>query len=181
MWFRWECQSFNDQLKGLTDGRWRNYHIMIFFCILYVLSCDKNLWSSKLSRELLKRKLPGVYVRLLVIVYTNMSLKNGVRCGGIVSPLLFYTHGLLCMLRESRVGCSICNNNNVFVCALADDIALLAPTRRAMRHLLCICEECGKRFSILFNAAKSAWLYVITDKQSYEFERQVKDIVCGAR
>jgi len=39
--------------------------------------------------------------------------------------------------------------------AYADDLALLAvPTAQAMRLLLFICDEYGKKFSIKFNAAK---------------------------
>ena len=61
------------------------------------------------------------------------------------------------MLSESGVGCYI---GNVFVGALAyaDDIALLAPTSSAMWCLLRICDEYGQQFSVMFNAAKSAWL-----------------------
>jgi len=84
-------------------------------------------------------------------------IENGVKRGGIVSPVLFciYIDGLLRLLRESSVGCFI---GNVFVGALAyaDHIALLAPTPRAMRHLLLICEKYGNKFSIKLNAAKSA-------------------------
>jgi len=39
--------------------------------------------------------------------------------------------------------------------AYADDVVLLAPTPSAMRILLKICEEYGKEFSVVFNAAKS--------------------------
>ena len=71
-----------------------------------------------------------------------------------------------CMLRESNVDCFI---GDVFVGALAyaDDVTLLAPTPSAMRHLLYICEQYGRKFSIVFNANKSAWLYVTKGNQHY--------------
>jgi len=71
-----------------------------------------------------------------------------------------------CMLRESNVDCFI---GDVFVGALAyaDDVTLLAPTPSAMRHLLYICEQYGRKFSIVFSANKSAWLYVTKGKQHY--------------
>ena len=62
------------------------------------------------------------------------SIMNGVKQGGIVSPILFcvYIVGLLLRLRDSKIGCWI---GNVYVGALAyaDDVTLLAPTPRTMR------------------------------------------------
>jgi len=68
------------------------------------------------------------------------------------------------MICESKVGCFI---GNVYVGALAyaDDLALVAPSARAMRLLSYICDEYGKKFSIKFNAVKSARLYVGKRKQ----------------
>jgi len=50
----------------------------------------------------------------------------------------------------------------VFVGALAyaDDIVLVAPTPRAMRLLLQICENYGRELFIQFNATKSACMLV---------------------
>jgi len=60
---------------------------------------------------------------------------------------------------------------STFVSALAccaDDIALFAPTARAVRHVR---EEYDTIFftSVMFNAAKSVWLFVTKSKQSYEY------------
>jgi len=54
-----------------------------------------------------------------------------------------YIDGLLHRLKDSKVGCCI---GKVFVGALAylDDIVLLAPTPRAMRLLLQICENINR-------------------------------------
>jgi len=63
----------------------------------------------------------------------SFKVENGVKQGGIASPVLFcvYLDELLQRLHESSVGCNI---GSVFVCALAhaDDIALLAPTSSAI-------------------------------------------------
>jgi len=98
----------------------------------------------------------------------NFTVENGVRQGGIVSPVLFcvYFDGLLQLLRKSKVGCHI---GNVFVGALAyaDDLSLLASTPQAMKLLLHVCDKYGKKFSDKFNATKSAWLFVIKCKLSF--------------
>ena len=66
-------------------------------------------------------------------------VENGVKQGGIVSPILFcvYLDGLLKMLKESKVGCFV-GHLCVAAVAYADDIVLLAPTARAMRLLQCV-------------------------------------------
>jgi len=80
------------------------------------------------------------------------------RQGGIISPVLFciYIDGLLCMLRESSVGCFIVN---VFLGALAyvDDIALLVPTPSAIRRLLSVCDEYGRNFSVMLRVCMALW------------------------
>jgi hypothetical protein len=130
---------------------------------------------SKLFRELITRRLPFVYIRFLLYLYTNhvasvfwngtrsadFPVLNGVRQGGVVSPILFcvYFDGLLRRLRDSRVGCCI---GDVFVGALAyaDDLTLLAPTPSGMRKLLAICESYAAEYNIIFNVCKSKCVYV---------------------
>ena len=66
---------------------------------------------------------------------------NGVKQGGIISPILFcvYIGDLLLLLSQNEVGCFI---GSWFIGALAytDYIVLLAPSASAMRamlHTLC--------------------------------------------
>ena len=75
-------------------------------------------------------------------IYSNsFAVRNGVKQGGIVSPILFcgYVDGLLVMLKNSKVGCYV---GDLCLSALgyADDIVLLAPTVWAIRILLNICD-----------------------------------------
>ena len=42
--------------------------------------------------------------------------------------------------------------------AYADDIVLLAPTARAMRHLLSVCDDFASKYNVIFNASKSRCL-----------------------
>ena len=111
---------------------------------------------EKLFKLLMVRDIPPVSLRLLLNIYSchgtriawngvcsdSFSMLNGVNQDGVFSPILFciYLDGLLCGLAESKIGCYI---GNVFVDALAyaDDIALLAPTTRAMYLLPGMCDE----------------------------------------
>jgi len=49
---------------------------------------------------------------------------------------------------------------------------MLAPTPSAMRILLKICEEYGKEFSVVFNAAKSVCMQVSRAAQSSDVDMQ---------
>lgn len=86
----------------------------------------------------------------------SFSVRNGVRQGRVLSPILFciYIDGLLEKLRLCGFGCLI-GSQYAGALAYADDIVLLAPTSGAMRAMLTVCEEYAKEFDVIFNAAKS--------------------------
>ena len=69
------------------------------------------------------------------------------------------------MLSDAKVGCYI---GHVFVSALAyaDDIVLFAPTAKAMRKLLSLCDKFASGFNVLFNAKKSKYLYIQPKKDN---------------
>ena len=88
------------------------------------------------------------------IVSTPFLVENGVKQGCIVSPILFcvYLDGLPQKLKNSKVGCYV-----GYLCmaavAYADDIVLLAPTVRAMRLLLSVCDEFASKYDVVFSAS----------------------------
>ena len=81
------------------------------------------LSNTVLFQKLLERGLPTVVVRFLFRWYSQQKLKvcwgnthssvfgvsNGVRQGGVLSPILFsiYLDMLLLALKESRIGCTL--------------------------------------------------------------------------
>jgi hypothetical protein len=145
----------------------------VFCTMLDATKAFDRVQYCKLFNMLIDRDMPFVTLRLLLNMYTShvtqvmwngicsspFLVKNGVKQGGIVSPLLFcvYLDGLLKMLKDSKVGCYV-GRLCVAAVAYADDIVLLAPSVRAMRLLLNVCDEFAFKYDVVFNACKSKCL-----------------------
>ena len=84
-----------------------------------------------------------------------VNFLNGVRQGGVLSPILFtvYIDDLLTELENKGVGC-YWNNHFVGTLCYADDIALLAPSSAALRLMLDTYSSFASSRSLLFNASK---------------------------
>ena len=124
----------------------------------------------KLFNLLLKRGLCPMVARFLAYMYTKQVLRvnwngcisdvfntsNGVKQGGILSPILFciYIDELFRLLKLSGYGCYI---GDMFYGALgyADDVCLLAPSRTALSAMIHICESYGREYDVKFNTQKT--------------------------
>ena len=86
----------------------------------------------------------------------SFKVTNGVRQGGILSPLLFnvYMDDLSHVLNESKVGCMM---NGVYINHLmyADDTVLIAPSARALQILLNNCDIYANDCDIIYNSKKT--------------------------
>ena len=119
-------------------------------------------------------------LRLLISLYTNQKLRvswnsvkseyfdvrNGVKQGGVLSPLLFgiYIDGLLTRLKASGLGCYV-GKHYCGSLGYADDITLMSPTLSGLKEMLNICNSYAKEFSITFNPIKSQ-LIVFSNHQT---------------
>ena len=91
----------------------------------------------------------------------SFDTSNGVKQGGVLSPLLFnvYLDELILLLREQGVGCHM---NGMFVGAFcyADDVTLLAPTGMALNAML----DTGTRFAdahdLSFNSSETKCMFI---------------------
>ena len=119
-------------------------------------------------------KVKPLFLRFLIHSYCNQKMRvkwngslsgtfsasNGVKQGGVLSPLLFtvYLDQLILALKESGIGCHL---NGMFVGAFiyADDVTLLAPTSMALKAMLSICTDFAASHNLLFNASKTKCMY----------------------
>ena len=84
------------------------------------------------------------------------SISNGVKQGGVISPVLFnlYLDSLLISLKQSGLGCHI---NGTYMGALgyADDITLTCPSLYGLNSMLDICNQFAKNNHVIFNTKKT--------------------------
>lgn len=90
------------------------------------------------------------------VTSSKFYVTNGVKQGGILSPLLFnvYVNDLSTLLNNMNIGGSIDGEllNHIFY---ADDLCLLSLSTAAMQHLLSLCKKFGDENDIVFNCTKS--------------------------
>ena len=134
-----------------TISYYVNNHSSVFCTFLDASKAFDRVHYCKLFRLLIKRGLPPCIVRVLVSLYTANQVRvlwaglasdyftaqNGVKQGGVLSPVLFciYIDDLLIKLSLLGVGCFIGFNFSGAL-AYADDIVLIAPNPSA------ICASC---------------------------------------
>ena len=141
------------------------------------LDCTKGfdrVSHSGLFLKLMKRGVHFCFIKLLCYWYSNLTsvckwqdslsdafrVISGVRQGGVLSAHFWsvYMDDLIDELRKSGVGYYI---SNYFIASIlyADDVCLLAPSRKAIQTLLDICAKYASLWCILYNEQKSKLMY----------------------
>ncbi|KAG7306355.1 hypothetical protein JYU34_008979 [Plutella xylostella] len=162
-----------------ADRRTPVYACFLDLSKAFDLVSYKVLWD-KLVRE---TTLPKEVISVLKYWYGNQTncvrwagsslsdayrLECGVRQGGLTSPKLFslYVNQLIVELSNAQVGCSIDGvaMNNI---SYADDMVLLSPTVRALRHLLAICEQYAVTHGLRYNESKSEFMVFRAVNKTY--------------
>ena len=142
----------------------------VFGCFLDASKAFDRVSHLKLFNRLLEKNLPPTIIRLLFFWYKDQkssvlwnktlsekfSVSNGVRQGGVLSPILFivYIDELLIRLQSQAVGC---HWSHYFAGAFgyADDIVLLAPSASALRMMLNACCQFATDYNLIFNPGKT--------------------------
>lgn len=142
----------------------------VFVCFLDATKAFDRVNHKKLFDTLKMRGVPEYLIRILSYWYSNQKyavkwgnaissyfeVSNGIRQGGILSPILYnlYTDRLSTLLTRSRIGCHIAGEcvNHV---AYADDMVLLSPSWKALQLLIEICCEFASKNDIIYNDSKT--------------------------
>ena len=154
-----------------------NYYInngnRVYCSFLDASKAFDRLVHSGLFIKLMDRGIPKVFLDVMITWYGDLYCRvkwdghfsdwfpvtAGVRQGGVLSPDFYsiYVDDLICIMRSSGVGCYLVEK---FAAALmyADDIALLAPSLKALQKLLALCEKFCQEWDIKLNAKKSKCL-----------------------
>jgi hypothetical protein len=84
------------------------------------------------------------------------SIGNGTRQGGLLSPYFFnrYIRELVRTIMLSNIGCNI-GGISYNILAYADDIVLLAPSWKALQHLINLLDQCALYIDMTCNVAKT--------------------------
>ena len=172
--------------------------------INYYLNNDSEVFSScvdaskafdrvqhdQLFDILIERKVPAIAIRALKDMYTRQQMRtvwnghhsekfhtaNGVRQGGIISPVLFcaYMDKLLINLEKEGYGCWL-GNTYYGAVGYADDLMLLSPTVSGLRQMLQTCESFGSTYGVKYNASKT--VCVLYTRKKVSIKPTVK--LCG--
>ena len=127
----------------------------------------------KLFDIMIERNFHPLHLRCLAYMYLKQKLRvkwdntfsqyfgvtNGVKQGGVLSPLLFciYIDGLMQMLRDSHRGCYM-GPYFAGVLGYADDLVLMSPSITGLEQMLKICELFAEEHKLSFNPAKSQYI-----------------------
>ena len=130
------------------------------FVKLFELLYDRHICPVVLCLIMNMYIQSSICVRWQDQISQTFPISNGVKQGGVLSPILFnvYMDNLLLRLRNCGLGCHV---GPAFAGAFgyADDLALLAPTVNSLKYMINICEKYASEFYIKFNTKKSKTMY----------------------
>jgi hypothetical protein len=153
-----------------TVNYYKSQHSNVYMLLLDATKAFDKINHLKLFVKLKARNICPVVLRLLMVMYMNQSMSikwnnilsthfsvsNGVKQGGVASPILFnvYINDLLECLRHDGHGCHI---GHLYMGAFcyADDLALLSPTLYGLKRSIAISQEYANDYDITFNPKKS--------------------------
>ena len=162
------CCSY--MVKETAQYYFSNGNDYVYSCLLDATKAFDRVNYCKLFQLLMDRNLPSPIIRMLIDLYTRQKMcvvwngsksskfdvTNGVKQGGVLSPILFcvYVDDLLKGLKKNGVGCYV---GSIYCGAFgyADDIILLSPSVNGLQNMLNYCSSYANKYDIKFNSNKS--------------------------
>ena len=134
----------------------------VYACVMDLSKAFDRIKHSALFWKLLKKGMPSVYDRLLLVMYEKQnanvrwnnvlsetfSVNNGVKQGAVLSPILF------CVYIESVFSVEKKQNRNGMYAGImgyADDMWLLSPTQDGLQEMVQICSDYCKNLNLSFS------------------------------
>ena len=153
-----------------TIKHYSEYDSCVYVAMLDASKAFDRLHYGKLFNRLITKGLCPIITHFLFKMYNSQVLRvkwcnsfsrtcaasNGVKQGGVLSPLLFtlYLDELLAQLKSTGFGCHI-GSTFAGCFAYADDVVLLSPTLFGLKQMLHACSMYSKEYLINFNPEKS--------------------------
>ena len=157
-----------------TVNYYRQHNTDVYVLLLDASQAFDKVNYVKLFQLLIKRNVNPLIIRCLVYMYTNQymnikwncsmskyfSTSNGVKQGGVLSPILFgiYIDELLSLLRNSGYGCKV-GHLYCGTIGYADDVSFISPSLHALKMMCDISLAFASEFDIKFNPIKCQLLY----------------------
>jgi hypothetical protein len=145
-------------------------HTDVYACFIDASKAFDLVQHDKLFEILIERRIPSCDIRMLLDLYNRQQIRtswmgcysksfparNGIRQGGIASPILFccYLDKLIEKLQLNGTGCWI-GDHFLGSLAYADDLTILSPTAKGLQEQLAICEQYGAEYGMTYNPVKS--------------------------
>lgn len=153
-----------------TIQHYLNNDSRVYLCLLDATAAFDRVEYVKLFKLLKTRDLCPIICRFLLLLYTSQSIRirwgkscspafdisNGVKQGGVMSPILFtvYIDELLTRLSQCGDGCYVGRRfHGAF--GYADDVCLLSPSLAGLTRMLSVCDDFALEYKVKFNASKS--------------------------
>ena len=154
---------------------YRNLSSSVYVCFLDASKAFDRVNHWVLLNKLFVCQVPLVVIRILKFWFTQQSfcvkwenatsdvfmVTNGLRQGGILSPILFniYLDCLGLNLSASNFGCKFVDKT-VNHLMYADDQTLLAPSAKGLQKLLNTCKTYANTHERVFNSKKSVFMCI---------------------
>ena len=163
------CANAIYALRSVVDY-YVKYNSTVNACLLDVSKAFDRVNYYALFIKLMKRNIPIEFLNVLINWYSKscgivkwldafsscFALRNGVRQGGVLSPILFavYVNDFVEKLSFNKLGCYI---GDMFIGCIvyADDIILLSSSLSMLQRMLRVCESEAEYVDIKFNVKKS--------------------------